>query len=443
MVVPYLDYKQRDMKRVYFGILVLVALLVSCRTNEVSIALEPATLTLTVGQTAVIDPMIQGTNETVVWTSTDTTVATVWNGIVKARSKGAAVVSATIGKVSAECMVYVVSKPQLPMNVSSRQIEVKKTLQLSVQGEHSQLVWASANPAVASVDQNGLVTGVNDGRTTITATCDEGEAQCVVTVIQPGGSYRGEYVLVWSDEFEGTALDTTQWNIEVTGGGGGNGEKQYYTARSENLRVEDGSLVIEARKENYLGKEYTSARINTKGKNQFAYCKAEARIWLPSGRGTWPAFWMLGTKSGWPSCGEIDIMEHVGSNPTMVSFAVHTQAKNGLLGNNWHSQLTGVEVEGSWHVYGLEWLEYYQYGRDVLRFYVDGKESATIMEPTDTRDIEQWPFFNQSDYNNKFYIILNLALGGSMGGSIDNDIFASPILMKVDWVRVYEKQFVN
>lgn len=419
-------------------------MLASCvQTNEVTIALEPSSLTLTVGQTAMIDPTIQGTNEAAVWASTDTMVATVWNGIVTARSKGAAVVSATVGSVSAECMVYVVSKPQLPMNVSSQQIEVKKTLQLSVADAKSALVWTSANPAVASVDKNGLVTGVNDGRTTITATCDDGEAQCVVTVVQPGGSYRGEYVLVWSDEFEGTALDTTKWNIEVTGGGGGNGEQQYYTARPENLRVEDGVLVIEAKKENYQGKEYTSGRINTKGKHQFAYCKAEARIWLPSGRGTWPAFWMLGTKSGWPSCGEIDIMEHVGSNPTMVSFAVHTQAKNGMLGNNWHSQLTGVEVEGSWHVYGLEWLEYYQYGRDVLRFYVDDREPTTIMEPTDTRDIEQWPFFNQKDYDNRFYIILNLALGGSMGGSIDNDMFASPILMKVDWVRVYEKQFQN
>ncbi len=418
-------------------------LLVSCQTNEVKITLEPSSLTLSVGKTALLNPTIQGTTENVVWTSSDTVVATVWNGIVTAQNKGVAVVSATVGTISAECMVYVVSKPQLPMNVSSQQIEVKKTLQLSVADAKSALVWTSANPAVASVDKNGLVTGVNDGRTTITATCDDGEAQCVVTVVQPGGSYRGEYVLVWSDEFEGTALDTTKWNIEVTGGGGGNGEQQYYTARPENLRVEDGNLVIEAKKENYQGKEYTSGRINTKGKHQFAYCKAEARIWLPSGRGTWPAFWMLGTKSGWPSCGEIDIMEHVGSNPTMVSHAVHTQAKNGMLRNNWHSQLTGVEVEGSWHVFGLEWLEYYQYGRDVLRFYVDEREPTTIMEPTETRDIEQWPFFNQKDYDNKFFIILNLALGGSMGGSIDNDMFATPILMKVDWVRVYEKQFQN
>lgn len=431
------------MKRIYLGILLLGTLLVSCQTNEVKITLEPSSLTLSVGKTALLNPTIQGTTENVVWTSSDTVVATVWNGIVTAQNKGVAVVSATVGTISAECMVYVVSKPQLPMNVSSQQIEVKKTLQLSVADAKSALVWTSANPAVASVDKNGLVTGVNDGRTTITATCDDGEAQCVVTVVQPGGSYRGEYVLVWSDEFEGTALDTTKWNIEVTGGGGGNGEQQYYTARPENLRVEDGNLVIEAKKENYQGKEYTSGRINTKGKHQFAYCKAEARIWLPSGRGTWPAFWMLGTKSGWPSCGEIDIMEHVGSNPTMVSHAVHTQAKNGMLRNNWHSQLTGVEVEGSWHVFGLEWLEYYQYGRDVLRFYVDEREPTTIMEPTETRDIEQWPFFNQKDYDNKFFIILNLALGGSMGGSIDNDMFATPILMKVDWVRVYEKQFQN
>lgn len=431
------------MKRIYLGILLLGTLLVSCQTNEVKITLEPSSLTLSVGKTALLNPTIQGTTENVVWTSSDTVVATVWNGIVTAQNKGVAVVSATVGTISAECMVYVTGKPQMAINTKSQQIEVNKTFQLSISDAPGAVVWSSTNPNVASVDANGLVTGINDGRTTITGMCGDAEAQCVMTVIQQGGSYRGEYVLVWAEEFDGTGLNTDDWNIEVTGGGGGNGEQQYYTDRADNLRVEEGNLVIEAKKENYLGKNYTSARINSKGKHEFAYCKAEARIWLPSGRGTWPAFWMLGTKNSWPSCGEIDIMEHVGSNPNMISHAVHTQAKNGLLGNNWYSQVTGLDVEGSWHIYGVELLEYYQYGRDVLRFYVDDKVSCTIMEPTDTRDVEQWPFFNQSDYNNRFYVILNLALGGSMGGSINNDIFDSPILMKVDWVRVYEKQFQN
>ncbi len=427
----------------FVSILSLAALLVACHPNDITLSLEPSSVTLTVGKTALVTPVATGTNDAVTWSSQDTTIATVWNGIITARSKGATIVYATVGNVSAECVVYVTGKPQMTINAKSKQIEVQKTFQLSVSDAPSEIVWMSDNIAVATVDANGLVTGVSDGRTTITATCGEAEATCVVTVVQQGGMYRGEYVLVWEEEFDGTSLNEEDWNIEVTGGGGGNGEKQYYTARNENLRLENGNLIIEARKEDYLGKQYTSGRINTKGKHQFAYCKAESRIWLPSGRGTWPAFWMLGTKNSWPSCGEIDIMEHVGSNPGMISNAVHTQAENGNLGNNWYKQTTGLSVEGSWHVYGVEWLECYQYGRDALRFYVDDQVTATIMEPSNTRDIEQWPFFNQSDYNNQFYVILNLALGGSMGGSIDNDIFSSEILMKVDWVRIYQKQFVE
>ncbi len=427
----------------FINISVLAALLVACQPNDITLSLDPSSVSLTVGKTAVVTPVVTGTNEAVIWSSADTAVAIVWNGIITARAKGATTVRAEVGNLSAECVVYVSGKPQMTINAKSKQIEVQKTFQLSVSDAPGTVVWQSANPAVATVDANGLVTGVNDGRTTITATCGEAEATCTLTVVQQGGMYRGEYVLVWNEEFDGTNLSDSDWNIEVTGGGGGNGEKQYYTARTENLRLEDGLLIIEARRENYLGKEYTSGRINTKGKHQFSYCKAESRIWLPSGRGTWPAFWMLGTRSGWPSCGEIDIMEHIGSNPTMISHAVHTQAKNGTLGNNWYSQATGLSVEGSWHTYGVEWLECYQYGRDALRFYIDNQVTATIMEPTDTRDIEQWPFFNQSDYTNEFYVILNLALGGSMGGSIDNDIFVSEILMKVDWVRIYQKQFIE
>lgn len=219
--------------------------------------------------------------------------------------------------------------------------------------------------------------------------------------------------------------------------GWGNQEKQYYTDRSENLRIEDGCLVIEARQEQYENNNYTSARITTKNKKDFVYGKIEARISLPSGRGTWPAFWMLGY-GGWPTCGEIDIMEHVGSNPTMISHALHTRKKNGSNGTNWSYRATVENVEGEFHIYGIEWLKDYELQRDAIRFYIDDEVSTIQYEPTAEPDFEQWPF------NDAFYIILNLAIGGTMGGSINTDIFAdpenNPVLMKVDWVRVYQKQ---
>lgn len=296
--------------------------------------------------------------------------------------------------------------------------------------------WISTNPEVATVFK-GVVTAVADGKTEILAKIGESSAVCVVYVTQDGGTYWGEYQLVWEENFDGNALDTSVWNIEQGGGGWGNNEKQYYTDRSDNLRVEDGCLIIEAKKEQYENRSYTSARITTESKKDFVYGKIEARISLPTGRGTWPAFWMLGYGS-WPTCGEIDIMEHVGSNPTMISHALHTRKKNGSNGQNWSLRVTKENVEGEFHVYGIEWLKDYQFGRDAIRFYIDDEVSTIQYEPTEEPDFEQWPF------NDEFFVILNLALGGNMGGSIDDNIFAdpinNPILMKVDWVRVYQKQ---
>lgn len=328
----------------------------------------------------------------------------------------------------------------LILNRDAKQLEVNQTFQLEVINTTDPVEWSSQNEQVATVTANGLVTALNDGRTYVVASQGKHQAKCQITVVQEGGSYKGEYALVWAEEFDGPTLNTADWNIEVSGFGGGNNEAQYYTDRPSNLRIEDGVLVLEARKEEYEGKHYTSARINSQGKHQFPYCKAEARIWLPSGRGTWPAFWMLGTKSSWPLCGEIDIMEHIGSQPTMISHALHTREKNGSKGNNWSSRNYQDGIEGSWHTYAMEWLESYMFGRDAIRFWVDDQITAFVTEPTATRDIEKWPFFYQADFQNEFYLILNLAIGGNMGGSIDDNIFASPVQMKVDWVRIYQKK---
>lgn len=240
-----------------------------------------------------------------------------------------------------------------------------------------------------------------------------------------------EYKLVWSDEFDGSKLDLTKWNYD-TGTGFGNQEKQFCTDREKNIKVEDGNLVITAFKENYNGASYTSGRITTKKKGFITYGKVEARISLPSGKGTWPAFWMLPEVGSWPKYGEIDIMEHVGFEPTMISHAVHTQNRNGMRGNNWHNRQYPGNVEGEFNVYTLEWLEKFDDGDDCMIFSINGKESSRIYQSS--QDVDNWPF------NRDFHVILNLAIGGTWGGAIDDAIFNNPVQMKVDYVRMYQKK---
>lgn len=239
------------------------------------------------------------------------------------------------------------------------------------------------------------------------------------------------YTKYWAEEFDGTTLNTLNWNIET--GLAANQELQYYTDRSENLRVEDGCLVIEARKESMGGRAYTSARINTKGKVQIKYGYIEARIWLPAGQGTWPAFWMMGTgASSWPLCGEIDIMEHVGKTPDKVTHALHTMNANGNNGRNWNGSTTLAEAEGHWNTYGLLWEQEtdQDYGR--ITFYVNGEPSTWKFQPQGADEYE-WPF------DNYFYVILNLAIGGTMGGAVNDAIFNDAVLMKVDYVRMWTR----
>lgn len=310
--------------------------------------------------------------------------------------------------------------------VSMKPTDTSYTITATVTPSSSEAItWKSSDESVATVFY-GIITPKSLGTAIITATVGTDSATCVVNVEQSA------YQLVWSDEFDGTSLDTSIWNIETgTGSGGwGNNESEYYTGRNENLRVENGNLVIQALKESYNGSNYTSARITTRNNKDFAYGKIEARISLPSGAGTWPAFWMLGYGS-WPGCGEIDIMEHIGSQPTMISHALHTQALYG--GNCWSSKNYKDGIEGDFHVYGIEWEQKIMENRDCIRFYVDGVLTATRWDPVTEDNKTQWPF------TSNFYIILNLALGGNMGGTINDNIFNNDVSMKVDYVRVYQR----
>jgi beta-glucanase (GH16 family) len=305
------------------------------------------------------------------------------------------------------------------------------TTQLLPEGAKADVVWTSTNEKVATV-RNGMVKALARGSVTIRAKADSVSSNCVVSVTKEDLPYQ----LVWADEFDETTLDLTKWNQETGGGGWGNNEKQNYTARTENVRLESGSLVIEAKKETYGSNSYTSARINTRNKVNYTYGKIEARISLPVGKGTWPAFWMLGSNfstAGWPTCGEVDIMEHVGSDPTMISHAVHTYEKNGSRGNNWWARKYLTNLEGNYHTYAIEWEKQANEGDDCIRFYIDGILTSTLWEQHVGSSFRNWPF------KSNFFFIFNIAVGGNMGGTIDDAIFNLPVLMKVDYIRVYQR----
>lgn len=251
---------------------------------------------------------------------------------------------------------------------------------------------------------------------------------------QPGGNDGA--VLVWHDEFngpDGSLPSTDKWDAVVNDSGYGNRELEYYTDRPANLQMRDGHLVLTARKEPFTGpdgqtRDYTSARIETRGKFNVQYGRIEARIKLPAGQGLWPAFWLLGqnfSSLGWPECGEIDIMENVGFEPFAVHGSLHGPGYSGA------NPLTGVTTLANhepfshdFHVFAIEW----EPGQ--IRFYVDGRLFET-QRKQDLAPGRQWVF------DHPFFIVLNLAVGGYWPGNPDATT-KFPARMLVDYVRVYK-----
>lgn len=238
---------------------------------------------------------------------------------------------------------------------------------------------------------------------------------------------------IWSDEFNDTGRpDSNKWTYDVGGGGWGNGESQYYTdARLENARVENGHLIIEARKETYEDSEYTSARLTTKGSGDWKYGKIEVRAKLPTGNGMWPAIWMLPSEwvyGSWPHSGEIDIMENVGYEPNTIHWSIHTESYNHSIGTQKTDKADFIEPYNNYHTYAIEWLE------DSIRFLVDDIEYSHFNKESNQSNV--WPF------DQKFHLLLNVAVGG-WGGlqGIDPEVF--PQKMYVDYVRVYKKNDVK
>ncbi len=238
------------------------------------------------------------------------------------------------------------------------------------------------------------------------------------------------YDLVWSDEFDGTELDSSKWRYEVNGDGGGNNELQYYT--NSNTEVSDGTLKIIAKLEDYALKNYTSSRITTEYCAEWKYGIFEISAKLPAGRGTWPAIWMMPVYSrygGWPNSGELDIMEHVGYDMNHIHSTIHNDYYNGQQGTQKGDGTTNFDdVSEAFHVYKMEWLP------DKILFWTDD-ELVYTYDPNKFSTCpakEIWPF------NSPFFLIMNVAIGGTWGGAqgVDDSIF--PVQMEIDYVRVYQ-----
>lgn len=229
-----------------------------------------------------------------------------------------------------------------------------------------------------------------------------------------------EQSLIWSDEFnQNGAPDPAKWGYDLGAGGWGNQELQYYTNRSENSVVSNGTLKINAIRENYSASIFTSARLLTKDKFAFKYGKVEVRAKVPAGVGTWAAAWMLGSDNatvGWPACGELDIMEHLGRELNKIYATLHYPGRSGGSADGNSRMITNASTE--FHVYSVDWTAAY------IRIYVD---DLLIHSVTNTTAI---PF------NHNFFIILNLAMGGNFGGPVDPAVTGGTL--EVDYVRVYQ-----
>ena len=238
---------------------------------------------------------------------------------------------------------------------------------------------------------------------------------------------RPGWELVWQDEFEEAEVNRENWAFDLGRGSGGwgNQEWEWYTDRPENARIEDGILIIEARQEEFLRGDYTSARMKTEGLHAWQYGRIEARIQIPAGQGIWPAFWMLGTEGGnWPNNGEIDIMENIGREPHMVHGTVHGPGYFGGDGVGSSYTLSEEPFADDFHIFAIEWEP------DAVRWYVDENQYNTITPDNVPGD---WVYDDHP-----FFIILNVAVGGLWPGYPD-ETTTFPQQMRVDYVRVYQR----
>jgi len=414
----------------------------------------------------------KATVKTVKWTSSDSEIATVdSNGIVTANAEGRAkiIAIATDGSNKKDSCIIVVTeiKPTaITLSLASQTLKEKETFSLEAQimplnTKDKSVTWSSDNEAVATVDSNGKVEAIAEGKASITVTAngnDSVKATCQVTVTKApiviigggsttGGSNTGgstveeptaevptdEYDLVWSDDFTGTSLDMSMWNMEIHDPGWVNSELQAYTSSPDNIYVENGNLVIRAL-ETVSGEavSYSSGKVTTQNKEQFKYGKFEIKAKIPSGQGLWPAIWMMSDENlygQWPKCGEIDIMEILGHEPNKLYSTVHYGAP--------HTEKQGTYLlengtfADDYHVYSVEWEP------SEMRFYIDGNLYHTVNDWF-TKVEGQGEITYPAPFDQPFFLQLNLAVGGSWPGNPDDTTDFENAKLLVDYVKVFQ-----
>ena len=252
-------------------------------------------------------------------------------------------------------------------------------------------------------------------------------------------TFSSNWEMLWSDEFDGEDLDLSKWNKLSWRPGWVNNELQAYTERDTNIFLESGFLVLQGLIDpgfsgtdyngNDYNADYTSGRVNTDGKFSTTYGRFDIRAKLPKGKGSWPAIWMLGesiNSIGWPDCGEIDIMEHVGYDEGMIHGSIHTEEYNHMYNTQRSGSKYIENVTSTFHVYSLEWSPFY------LRYLIDDEPFFFVYNDS-KGDNSKWPF------DDPHYIILNLAIGGDWGGVQGISTSDFPMQMMVDYVRVFKQ----
>ncbi len=430
--------------------------------DEVSITVVQSPIKLVVGESASLKVETSEDAE-VEWYVGDESVATVQNGIITGVGVGETQVVVNCGNLVSVCDVVVSEKPgqepptppvpptdSVVIVLSPITVEVGKCVVLSaISSSGQEIKWYSVNSGVATVN-NGVITGVSVGETMISASSGSSSATCKVKVVEaPPSISKDGYTLIWNDEFDGNELDTSKWGYQygVQDHYGdsygptywGNGELQYYTDSKSNVGVSGGSLYITARRENMGDREYTSARILTRNKFFCTYGYFEARMKLPTENAMWPAFWMLPEPSsfqntrniygGWPTSGEIDIMEARGRVTNQIGTALHYSVNNGHKYSSDTANLTFPISD--WHVYALEWTSNY------MTWYVDGREVMKLLSSV-------WynPSLNSTGaapFDQPFYMLINLAVGGNYDGGLAPDYDFTEGRMYVDYVRVWKE----
>ena len=254
----------------------------------------------------------------------------------------------------------------------------------------------------------------------VTAKSSKGFTSTKTVSVTVSFSTSGGATPTWAEEFNTDgAPNPSVWGYDLGAGGWGNNELEYYTDRATNVAVSGGTLKINLKKEAYMGSAYTSARLKSDQKFAFKYGRLEIRAKLPAGGGTWPAIWMLGSNyqtSPWPACGEIDIMEHVGNQLNKIFGTLHYPGHSGANGNGANTVISTATTD--FHVYSLDW------SATSIKIAVDGVVFQTVANDSSL------PF------NQNFFIILNVAMGGDFGGAVDPAVTGGT--MEIDYIRLYQ-----